>query len=192
MLASVSDGNRASSGKERKTHMISKKMVKALNRQINAEMYSAYLYFAMSTYATSIGMKGMAHWLFVQGQEELTHAFRQFQYVNSQGEQVIFAAIAQPPANFDSPLHVFQEVLKHEQKVTAGIHELANLATAEKDHASGVFLQWFVTEQVEEEQNVHEMVGKLKLVGNNGGGLFMIDKELETRQFVLPPGLVLG
>lgn len=172
--------------------MISKKMVKALNKQINAELYSSYLYFAMSSYATSIGMKGMAHWLFVQGQEELTHAFRQFQYVNSQGEQVILDTIERPQANFNSPLHVFQEVLKHEQKVTASINELTNLATAEKDHASGIFLQWFVTEQVEEEQNVTEIVGKLKLIGGNGGGLFMIDKELEARQFVLPPGLVLG
>ena len=90
--------------------MISKRMVKALNEQITAETYSAYLYFSMSSFATSNGMKGMAHWMFVQGQEELTHAFRQFQYVNNQGEQVVMEAIAQPQAKFESPLHMFQEV----------------------------------------------------------------------------------
>jgi ferritin len=171
--------------------MISKKMVKALNKQINAETYSAYLYLAMSSQAAVMGLKGVAHWMFVQGQEEMTHALKQYLYVLSQGEQVILEAVQQPPAQFKSALHMFEEVLKHEQKVTGLINDLVNLAVSEKDHASEIFLQWFVTEQIEEEQNATDIVGKLKLVGDNGGGLFMVDKELAARVFALPVGLVM-
>jgi ferritin len=172
--------------------MISKKMTKALNKQINAELYSSYLYFSMSTYASTLGMKGVTHWMFIQGQEELTHALRQMQYVTTQGDQVVLEAVPQPPAKFTSLLHMFQEVLKHEKKVTALINNLVNLAQQEKDHATEIFLQWFVSEQVEEEQNATEIVGKLKMVGSSGGGLFMIDNELAARQFVPPVGLVFG
>jgi ferritin len=171
--------------------MVSKAMAAAINRQINAELYSSYLYLSMSAYATNIGMKGTAHWLFVQAQEEATHAMRFYNYLNDQGVHVKLEAIKQPPVQFKSVLDIFEAVLKHENHVTALIHGLVDIAAKEKDPATGVMLQWFVTEQVEEEANASEIIGKLKLAGNNGGGLFMIDKDLGTRMFAPPPDLVL-
>jgi ferritin len=166
-------------------------MAAAINRQINAELYSSYLYLSMSAYATNIGMKGTAHWLFVQAQEEATHAMRFYSYLNDQGAHAQMDAIAKPPTEFKSVLDVFENVLKHEKHVTALIHGLVDLAAKEKDPATAVMLQWFVTEQVEEESNATEIVGKLKLAGNNGGGLFMIDKDLAARVFAPPPDLTL-
>jgi ferritin len=171
--------------------MVSKAMAAAINRQINAELYSSYLYLSMSAYATNIGMKGTAHWLFVQAQEEATHAMRFYSYLNDQGAHALMDAIAKPPTEFKSVLDVFENVLKHEKHVTALIHGLVDLAAKEKDPATAVMLQWFVTEQVEEESNATEIVGKLKLAGNNGGGLFMIDKDLAARVFAPPPDLTL-
>ena len=171
--------------------MIGKAMAAAINKQINAELYSSYLYLSMSAYATNIGMKGTAHWLFVQAQEEATHAIRFYNYLNNQGAHALMEAIAKPPTVFKSVLEVFESVLKHEQHVTALIHGLVDLAAKEKDPATAVMLQWFVTEQVEEESNATEIVGKLKLTGNNGGGLFLIDKDLAARMFVPPPDLTL-
>lgn len=171
--------------------MIGKKTAEAINKQINAELYSSYLYLSMSAYATNIGMKGTAHWLFVQAQEEATHAMRFYNYMNDQGVHVKLEAIKQPPVQFKSVLDIFEAVLKHEYHVTALIHNLVEIAAKEKDPATGVMLQWFVTEQVEEESNAGEIIGKLKLAGNNGGGLFMIDKDLAARMFVPPPDLVL-
>ena len=171
--------------------MVSKKTAEAINKQINAELYSSYLYLSMSAYATNIGMKGTAHWLFVQAQEEATHAMRFYNYLNNQGVHVAMEAIKQPPVQFKSVLEVFEAVLKHEQHVTALIHGLVDIAAKEKDPATSVMLQWFVTEQVEEESNATDIIGKLKLAGNNGGGLFMIDKDLTARMFVPPPDLTL-
>ena len=169
--------------------MISKAMAAAINKQINAELYSAYLYFSMSSYATHIGLKGGAVWFFVQAKEEMTHAQRFYNYLNNVGEHALMQAIDKPATVFKSLAHMFDEVLAHERKVTALIHALADMAVKEHDHATQTLLQWFVNEQVEEESNATDIVGKLKLAGNEGGALFMIDKDLGTRVFVPPPDL---
>lgn len=171
--------------------MISKTMTEAVNKQINAELYSAYLYLGMSSYAAIAGLKGMAHWLFVQAQEETTHALRFHSYLVDQNERPMLAAVAQPPAKFSSPLEVFEQVLKHEQHVTALINDLASLALKEGDHASGIMLQWFITEQIEEEANATEIIGKLQMIGESKSGLYMFDKELAARVFVPALGLKL-
>ena len=172
--------------------MIGKKMTAALTKQINVELYSSYLYFSMSSYATSIGLRGIAHWMFTQAQEEATHALKQCQYVQSQGEHVVLAAIEQPPATFASALDMFEQVLKHEKKVTAAVNALTKLAVAEDDYATQVFLQWFVSEQVEEEEHATEIVGRLKMIGASTGALLYVDKELGKRAFTLPEGVKLG
>jgi len=166
--------------------MLNKEMVKALNKQINNELYSAYLYLSMSAHSTFIGMKGFANWFMVQYQEEMTHAMKIYDYVNDQGGQVKLMAVAEPPAEFGSPLDMFEKTLKHERFITKCINDLVDLAVKEKDHATNIFLQWFVTEQIEEEANDNDIISKLKLVGKEGNGLFMIDKELAARVFTPP------
>ena len=158
-------------------------MTTALNEQINKEMYSAFLYMAMSSYSESNGLKGFANWFMVQYYEEMEHAMRIYKYLQDQGEQVILQAIDQPQSKFESPMDMFQKTLAHEQLVTKSINDLVDIAIAEKDHASQIFLQWFVTEQIEEEANDNEIIDKLKLAGQDGNGLFMIDKELGARVF---------
>jgi len=166
--------------------MIKDKIEKALNSQINAEMYSSYLYLSMSSYFSSINLNGFATWMRVQAQEELTHAMKFYDYVIERGGRVTVKAIEAPPAEWDSPLQVFEHVYTHEQKVTGLINDLVNLAIAEKDHATTAFLQWFVTEQVEEESSADEIVQKVKLVGDQGAGLLMLDQELGQRVFTPP------
>ena len=166
--------------------MISEKMAEALNTQLNREMYSAYLYMSMSAHSTHIGLKGFANWFMVQYQEEMVHAMKFYDYLNSQGGKVKLLDIEAPPTDFDSPLDMFEKTLAHEQKVTRLIHDLVDLAIAEKDHATNIFLQWFVTEQIEEEGNDNDIIAQLKLMGDEGNALFMIDKELATRVFVPP------
>lgn len=167
--------------------MISESMAKAINNQINAELYSAYLYLSMSAYTASEGLPGTANWLYIQAQEEMTHAMRFYAYLNRVGARVELAAIAEPPRDFESPVHIYEEVLTHERKVTALINDLVNLAREERDHATEIELQWFVTEQVEEEENANDILAQFKLAGATGGGLFMIDRELGTRVFTPPP-----
>ena len=162
--------------------MISKKMAKALNEQINAELYSAYLYLSMSAYASAHGFKGTAKWLAVQNKEETTHAMKQYGYLLSQGEQPEMDAIAKPPVTFKSPLDVFEQTLQHEQGVTRRINKLVDMAAAENDHATGIFLQWFVTEQVEEEENATEVVNMLKVAGSDKVAMFMVDGHLGKRE----------
>jgi ferritin len=169
--------------------MISKKMTKTLNQQVNAELYSAYLYMSMSSACANMGLKGAANWFHVQTQEEMTHALRIYKYVQSQGEHALLAAIDGPPTEFESLKAMFEASLAHEKKVTAMINNLANLAVEEKDHASGIFLQWFVNEQVEEEEGVVDILNELKLAGEKGAPLLMLDKELASRVFVFPPDL---
>ncbi|MBA4386527.1 MAG: ferritin [Verrucomicrobia bacterium] len=169
--------------------MASKKIVDALNSQINAESYSAYLYLAMSAWASVAGLKGAANWYFVQAQEEMTHAWRFYLYIQKLGQAVELQAIKQPPVEFKSLKHAFEETLKHEKYITSRINDLVNLARGEKDHATEVFLQWFVNEQVEEEENDMDILAKLKLAGSEGSGLFMVDAELAARMFVMPPDL---
>jgi len=166
--------------------MISEKMVNALNEQINKEIYSAYLYMSMSAYSTFIGLRGFANWFMVQYQEEMTHAMKIYDYVNDQGTQVKLMAISQPPTDFESPLDMFEKTLDHEKFVTKSINGLVDLAIEEKDHATNIFLQWFVTEQIEEEGNDNDIIAKLKLVGSEGNGLFILDKELAQRVFTPP------
>jgi ferritin len=163
--------------------MISPTMTEALNRQINAELYSAYLYLSMSSYASFNGLRGAANWFWVQAQEEMSHAQKLYDYVNSQGMHALVTAIEGPPTEFNSLRDLFERGLAHEQLVTGLINDLANLAREEKDHATGILLQWFVTEQVEEEENARDILDKLKLADDNGAAMFMLDGELAARVF---------
>ena len=171
--------------------MLSDKMLKALNEQINAELYSSYLYLSMAAYFQDLNLNGFAQWMKVQALEELTHAMKFFGFVGDRGGRATMAPLAGPPILWQSPLAVFQEALAHEQKVTGLINKLVDLAIKEKDHATNTFLQWFVTEQVEEEASANEVVQKLKLVGEAQGGLFMLDQEMSQRLFLIPPGVTL-
>ena len=166
--------------------MLTDKMKEALNKQINGEIYSAYLYLSMSAYSEYSGLKGVANWFMVQYKEEMEHAMKIYSYINNQGGQVKLMAVDQPPTEFESPLDMFEKTLKHEKSVTKRINDLVNLAIEEKDHATQIFLQWFVTEQVEEEANDSDIISKLKLAGTEGNALLMIDKELATRVFMPP------
>lgn len=167
--------------------MLSDKIRDAFNRQIVAELYSSYLYLSMSAYFESINLKGFAHWMRCQVQEEIVHAMKFYAFVNERGGTVKLGAIDAPPTEWASPLAAFQDAYAHEQKVTGLINSLMDLAIAERDHASNAFLQWFVTEQVEEEASADEVVKKIQLAGERGGGMFMLDRELATRVFTPPP-----
>ena len=166
--------------------MISKKMQDALNEQINAELYSSYLYLSMSAWFTSKSLNGFAGWMKIQVQEENFHAMKMYDYLNERGGKVSLKAIDGPPTEWASSLAVFQAVYEHECKVSGLVNELLNLAIAEKDHAANIFLQWFVNEQVEEEATADEIVQKLKLMADAPGGLYMLDKELGQRVFTPP------
>ena len=166
--------------------MLSEKMAKALNDQLNFELYSSYVYYAMSAYCQSLDLVGMANWFKVQVQEELFHASRFFDYICDRGGRVRLEKIDGPPVEWDSPLSSFASALKHEQEVTRRISSLVDLAREEKDRSTDTFLQWFVTEQIEEEASVSQIVGQLRLVGSEGPGLFMVDQQLATRTFVMP------
>ncbi|OVE73397.1 ferritin, partial [bacterium B17] len=151
-----------------------------------AEMDAAYLYLAMSAQFASTGLKGAANWLNIQAKEEMTHAEKFYNYVLSQGKRVELQTIDAPPGDFGTLLEAFKTVLEHEQKVTSLINDLVYLASDEKDKATEIFLHWFVTEQVEEEENAQELVDKLTLAGDNVQALFMLDKDLAERVFVPP------
>ena len=166
--------------------MIGKKLEKAINSQINAELYSSYLYLSMSSYFSSINLGGFAGWMKAQAQEELMHAIKFYDYLIERGGTITLTTIKAPPEKWDSPLAVFQNVFAHEQKVTGLIDDLVDLAIAENDHAATAFLQWYVTEQVEEESSADEIVQKLKLVGDQGSGLLMLDQQLGQRGVTLP------
>ena len=166
--------------------MLSDKMEAAINQQINAEMYSSYLYLSMATYFESISLGGLANWMRQQAQEEMFHGMKMFDFVCERGGRVILKAIDQPPSEWSSVLDVIKNVLAHEQKVTGLINDLVNLALDERDHATNIFLQWFVSEQVEEEDTAGGLVDKLKLIGGDANGLFMLDTELANRVFTLP------
>lgn len=161
--------------------MLSKKVQDAFNNQIQAEMASAYLYLSMAAYCEGKNLKGFGHWLRAQYYEEVSHAVKMFDYVIERGGQVLLQAIEAPPAEFGSPTDVFAKVLDHEQHVTARINSLYELAVAEKDYASQIFLQWFISEQVEEEGSAGEIIERIKLAGDKGSALVWIDKELGKR-----------
>jgi len=166
--------------------MIGKKMTAAINDQINFEMYSGYIYLAMAAHFRDQGLNGFANWMEVQQQEENFHAMKMYRYLAERGGRIELKAIAQPPKSWKSPLAAFEHALEHEQIVTGRIGRLVDLAVAEKDHASANFLQWYVNEQVEEEANVSEIIGQLKLAQGAPNLLFMIDRELGQRVFTPP------
>jgi ferritin len=172
--------------------MLNEKMAKALNDQINAEFYSSYLYLSMAAYFDSLNLKGFANWMKVQAQEEDFHAKKFFGYVIDRSARVRLQAIKAPPHDWDSPLAVFEAAYKHECHVTDLINKLVDLSLKLSDHATNNVLQWFVGEQVEEEANADSIVQQLKLIGKDGQGLLMLDRELATRVFTPPPAAGAG
>jgi len=161
--------------------MLSQTIQDAVNEQIKNEIYSAYMYLAMAAYSEAANLPGVAHWMRAQYHEEMEHAMKMFHYVNERGGRVLLQAIPQPPAEYESPLDVFQKTLDHERHVTALIHNLYALALRENDYATQVFLQWFISEQVEEEKNATEIVNLLEAVGGHPQGLIMLDRQLAQR-----------
>jgi ferritin len=161
--------------------MISKAMQQELNEQVNKEFYSAYMYLAMSAYCTGIGLPGFAHWMRLQYEEENLHVTKMYDYILNQGGEVSLTTIDAPPQTYGTPLEIFEKTLEHEQFVTRSIHKLMGLAVEEHDYATQAFLQWYVTEQVEEESNVQDILNPLRMVGNDKGGLMMIDQKLSGR-----------
>jgi len=162
--------------------MLSKKIENAINKQINAELWSAYLYLSMSAYFESINLGGFANWMRVQAQEEVGHAMRFYNHVVERRGRITVSAVAAPSINWKSPLNSFEDAFKHEQKVTSMIENLVTMAAAEKDYATTNMLQWFIDEQVEEELSTDTIVQKLKMIGTNTGGLYMLDRELSQRK----------
>jgi ferritin len=168
--------------------MMKESIEKAFNDQINWELYSGYIYLAMAAYFADKGLSGFAQWMKNQSAEELFHAMKMYDYVNERGGRVVLGAVEAPQGEWDSPLAAFEEALAHEQGVTDRINKMMDLAMEERDHATISFLQWFVDEQVEEEDSVGEVVDKLKLIGD-GAALYHLDKELGARVFTWPaPG----
>ncbi len=163
--------------------MLKQKMADALNEQINKEMYSAYLYLAMSAYCHTQGLHGFSNWFDVQYKEEMFHAMKIYHYLQEQGSAVRLKAIEEPPAEFGAPLEMFKAVLEHEQFITKSINDLMALSIAENDYATQIFLQWYITEQVEEEANDNEIIDRLTLIGDHPNALYMFDKELGSRTF---------
>ena len=166
--------------------MLSERMMKSLNKQLNAELYSAYLYLSMAAYFESKNLKGFANWMRVQAQEELMHAMKFFDYINERGGRVYLEAIEKPPTEWKSPLDVFEATYEHEMKVTSMINDLVNMAMEEKDHATYNMLQWFVAEQVEEEASADEVRQQLRMIKEDGRGIMMLDRELKQRTFTPP------
>jgi ferritin len=164
--------------------MLNPKMELELNKQINAEYWSAYFYLSMAAYFDHIGLPGCANWMRIQYQEEISHALKFFDYVVERGGRVTLLPVAEVPNEWDGVINVFEETLKHEQKVTSLINNLMDIAIEERDHAAKSFLQWYVDEQVEEESGVQTIIDQLKMVEGKGNGLFMIDKDLGQRVFV--------
>ncbi|MBN1269884.1 MAG: ferritin [Kiritimatiellae bacterium] len=161
--------------------MISKKMADAINHQINEELASAYIYLAAASYLASEGYVGAAQWMKAQTREEVEHAMKFFKYLESQGVQPIMKSIAAPPASFKGIKGVFETALKHEQHITGCINKLMDQAKKEGDHATEIMLQWFVSEQVEEEEHANEILTQLNMVGDSRGQLFMLDHRLGKR-----------
>lgn len=166
--------------------MINEKMQDAINEQINAEIFSAYLYLSMSAWFEANAMGGFANWMRVQYQEEMAHAMRFFTFVNDRGGRVILKAIDAPKTEWGSVIEIFEETLEHERHVTALIHKLVDLSIELGDHATNQMLQWFVEEQVEEEASAETLLDELRLIGDAKSGLFMMNRELGQRTFTAP------
>lgn len=166
--------------------MLSKKIEDALNEQINAELWSAYLYLSMGMQFENQGMPGVANWFRIQFKEEQAHAEIFMNYINARGGRVLLRPIAEVPQDWANPLEAFRATLDHEQKVTAMINNLFAMAEAEHDYATRDRLAWFVNEQVEEEDNARTLIDKFALIGNDGMGLYMLNQELAARTYVAP------
>ena len=162
--------------------VIKEPVQRAVNEQIKNELYSAYVYLSMSAYCETINLRGFANWMRLQSKEEVAHAMRLFDFLINRNGRVILQPIEQPPVDFGSPLDVAQQTLDHEQKVTAMIESLYELAAKENDYATQAALQWFITEQVEEESNASQIVEQLKMIGDNRTALLMLDMELGKRR----------
>ncbi len=162
--------------------MIGKRMEEALNAQINEELFSAYLYLSMAAYFHAKGLDGMARWMRLQAREEAGHALRLFDHLVERGGQISLTAIREPQRGWSSPLDAFRAAYEHERHITAKIDELVELAQAEKDHASFAVLQWFVAEQVEEEEQTKKVVDLLERVGDSGRGIVLADQRLGSRE----------
>jgi ferritin len=160
---------------------LSKALQDAINDQIHHEFHSAYVYLSMSAYLEAASFKGFAHWMRVQATEEVNHAMKLFDYVNDRNGRVVLKALEQPSSDFKSVLGAFEQAYEHEQKVTKMIHNLYELATRENDYATQVQLTWFITEQVEEEATASQVVDRLKIAGNDGAALLMLDSEFASR-----------
>jgi ferritin len=162
--------------------MIGKKVEKAFNGQLNAELYASYLYLGMSAYFEAENLPGFAHWMRTQAKEEQEHAMKFYEHIVERGGRVALQAVEAPPLEWESPLAAFRAAYGHEQKVTGMIHDLLKLADSESDPAANALLQWFVTEQVEEEAQTDRVVQQLKMVAKAPHGLLMIDRELAQRE----------
>jgi ferritin len=162
--------------------MLSKKMEKALNEQVNAEFHSAYVYLSLAAYFESRNLDGFAHWMEAQAEEEVGHAMKFYNYINSRNGRVLLTRSEGPRTDWASPLEGFTTALDHERMISGRINDLVDLANKENDHASHQFLMWFVSEQVEEEESVGRIVEKLKLIGDSPSGLYMMDRELGARK----------
>jgi ferritin len=161
--------------------MINKAVQDAMNDQINKEMFSAYVYLSMSAHFAAANLPGFAHWMRAQANEEVAHAMKLFDFVNERGGRVLLKAIDGPPVEFKSALAIFESAYEHEQKVTAMINGLYEVALKEKDYPAQIVLQWFISEQVEEEKNAGDIVQQLKMVGDDSRALLMLDRELGGR-----------
>jgi ferritin len=161
--------------------MLSKKMLAALNNQINAEMFSSYLYLSMSAHFQTVNLPGFAHWMAEQSKEEWGHAMKVYAYIIDHGAKVTLEAIDKPPATFKKPLDIMKQVLEHEKKVSAMINHLYDMALKENDYPTQVMLQWFVTEQVEEEKTASDIIATLQMVGEAPSALIMFDRQLGAR-----------
>ena len=166
--------------------MISEKMEKAFNEQINKELYSEYLYLSMKAYFERLNLKGFVNWMNVQVQEEHAHAMGMFDYLSQRGGNVELEAIEKPKTNWTSPLNCFEEILAHEEYVTSRINALLDVAEETKDRAATIFLNWYLKEQVEEEDSVGGVLATLKLIGDDKKALLLLDKDLSTRVFNPP------
>ena len=165
---------------------MTERMEEALNKQLNAELYSAYMYLSMTAWFEAMNLDGFASWMKAQALEEMEHAMKFYNFINERGGRVRLMPIEGPPTDWDSPVDVFEAAYKHEQYVTSLINDPVELAIQEKDHATQIFLQWFVTEQVEEEASFSAILEKLRMVGESPGPLFMMDRELGQRQVSVP------
>ncbi len=161
--------------------MLGKAIQDAMNEQMKNEFYAAYQYLSMAAYCESENLPGFAHWMRAQAQEETVHAMKFYDFILDRNGRVVLGAIEGPLVEFGSPLEVFERALEHEQRVTAMINDLYGLAVRESDYASQTFLQWFVTEQVEEEKNAGDVVETLRMVGDKSEALFLLDRELGRR-----------